>query len=75
MKEKGKKILRGIRNFLGYFVILSGLTMISESILPGILIMIVGFIITSHFNTILDINNLTMKKRYKIILWILLDLG
>lgn len=72
MKEKGKKILRGIRNFLGYLIILSGLAMISESILPGILIMIVGFIITTHFNTILDKNNLTMKKRYKIILCFIL---
>ncbi len=72
MREKGKKILRGIRNFLGYLVILSGLAITTVYILPGILIMIVGLIITSHFNTILDKRNLTMKKRYKIILCLIL---
>lgn len=69
MNFKKENIIKYIRNFLGYFVIVFGFfTIPAVSIIAGILIMIVGLMITTHFNKLLHRYNLTIKRRYQIIL-------
>lgn len=64
MKEK---LIRYIRNFSGYFLLLFGIiTALGISILSGILIMGVGALITVHSK------KLPIKRKYKIILCLLL---
>lgn len=67
MKEK---LIRYIRNFSGYLLLLFGIvSALSISILSGFLIIITGILITSHSK------NLPIKRKYKIILCLLLLIG